>query len=125
MAIDAGSIVALKAASSALTFGFLTAQPPVFGVAEGAAGGAVNWYNGLHTSAVASGQLDEIVDPNVTTQELIGEVVTIAGYSSAYNSVVVGAYNRNATTECVLLKLLSNGAYLEVDATLVTVVAGL
>lgn len=124
MAIGAGSIVALKSTSAALTpLGFLTAQPPVFGVAEGAAGGAVNWFNGTHVAAVASGQLDEILNPDVTTQKLIGQVVTVVGYSSAYNSIVVGAYNRSSAQECVLVKTLANGAYLELDATTVSILA--
>lgn len=125
MAIAAGSIVALKVTSAALTgLGFQTAQPPVFGVSEGAAGGAVNWYNGTHVAAVASGQLDEIIDANPTTQELIGRVVTVAGYSASYNSIVVAVYNRNGT-ECVLLKTLQNLTYIELDATTVVPVAGL
>lgn len=124
MAIAAGSIVALKVASAGLTLGFQTAQPPVFGVSEGAAGGAVNWYNGTHVAAVASGQLDEILDPNTTTQDLIGQVVSVEGYSPAYNSIVVNAYNRGGT-ECVLLRTLQNGVYLELAATTVTIVAGL
>lgn len=120
MAIGAGSIVALKVASTGLTFGFQAAQPPVFGVAEGAAGGAVNWSNGLHTAAVAAGQLDELLDPNDTTQNLIGRTVAVTDYDATYNAIVVSAYNRSGSQECVLLKLLSNGAFLEVAATSVT-----
>jgi len=126
MAIAAGSIVALKTTSAALTgVGYQTAQPPVFGVAEGAAGGAVNWYNGQHVAAVAAGQLDEIVNANPTTLALLGTVVNVPGYSAAFNGVVIAAYNRSAAKEYVLVKLLSNGAYLELDATTVTVVPGL
>lgn len=124
MAIGAGSIVALKVASTGLTLGFQTAQPPVFGVAEAAAGGAVNWYNGTHVTAVLSGQLDEILSPDVATQRLLGEVVSISGYAAAYNAVVVSAYNRSGSQECVLLKTLANGVYLEVDATTVTPMPG-
>ena len=120
MAIAAGSIVALKTTSAALTgFGYLTAQPPVFGVAEGAAGGAVNWANGTHVAAVASGQLDEIVSPNPTTTALLGKVVNVVGYSAAFNGTVIGVYNRSGARECVLIKLLSNGALMELDATTV------
>ncbi len=122
MAIAAGSIVALKVTSAALTgLGFQTAQPPVFGVAEGAAGGAVNWYNGTHVAAVASGQLDEIVDASPTTQDLLGTIVNREGYSASYNALVVAVYNRGAAVECVLVKTLQNGAFIEFDATLAIV----
>ncbi len=126
MAIGAGSIVALKVSSAAFAgLGFLTAQPPVFGVAEGAAGGAVNWSNGTHVAAVAAGQLDEIVDANTTTKGLIGKIVNVVGHSASYNGLVIGAYNRGAAVECVLVKTLQNGAYAEYDATTVVVQANL
>lgn len=125
MAIGAGSIVALKVASTGLTIGFQTAQPPVFGVAQAAMPGAVDWYNGLQTTTVTAAVVDEILDPDPTTQALIGSVVTVTGYSASYNGIVVSAYNRNGTQECVLIKTLENGAFLELDATTVVVVASL
>jgi hypothetical protein len=125
MAIGAGSIVALKVASAGLTIGFQTAQPPVFGVAQGAMPGAIDWYSGTQTTTVTAAVVDEILNPDPSTQALIGLVVTITGYSSSYNAIVVSAYNRNGTQECVLVKTLENGAFLELDATTVTVVASL
>jgi hypothetical protein len=127
MAIAIGSRVALKVTGSNLVLGQVTAQPPVFGVSETAGGGPyiIDWENGKQTSSVPLGVLDELFAANSTTLDLVGKVVVLTDASSSYNAVVVDAYNRNATHECVLVKTLQNGTYYELDATTVELVTGL
>jgi hypothetical protein len=126
MAIAIASRVALKVTGSNLVLGQVTAQPPVFGVSETAGGGpyVIDWENGKQ-STVPLGVLDELFAADVTTLGLMGKVVVVTDASSSYNAVVVDAYNRNATKECVLVKTLQNGTYYELDATTVELVTGL
>lgn len=120
MAIAVGSRVALKVGGIDLALGQVTAQPPVFGVSETAGGGpyVIDWENGnQHT--VPLGVLDELVEADPTTRSLLGQVVNIAGFSSAYTGVVVAVYSRNGATQCVLVKTLQNDTFVEYDATTV------
>jgi hypothetical protein len=126
MAIGIGSRVALKVTGNNLVLGQVTAQPPVFGVSETAGGGpyVIDWENGQQAT-VPLGVLDELFAANTTTLGLMGKVVVVTDASSSYNAIVVDAYNRNNTKECVLVKTLQNGTYYELDATTVEVVTGL
>lgn len=126
MAIAVASRVALKVLGVDLTLGQVTAQPPVFGVSETAGGGpyVVDWDNGVQNT-VPVGVLDELFEANDATKAFLGKVVTGPSYSSAYSGLVVSVYNRNATQECVLIKTLQSGVYIELDATTVVLVPGL
>lgn len=123
MAIAIGSRVALKTlGASPFSIGQVTAQPPVFGVSQTAGGGpyTIDWENGAQAS-VTLGVLDELFIASAETRALIGQIVNVAGFSASYNAVVVDAYNRNGTQECVLVKTLQNGVFYEIDATTVVV----
>jgi len=126
MAIAIGSRVALKnLGSSPLVIGQVNAQPVLFGTSETAAPGpcVIDWDNG-DQATVPVAVLDEILVANNTTLDLVGKVVNVAGQASAYTALVVSAYNRNGSQQCVLVKTLQNGAYFELDATTVTAVPG-
>jgi len=122
MAIAIGSRVALKALGVGLAIGQVTAQPPIFGISETAGGGpyVIDWENG-NQATVPLGVLDELLVANVTTLGLIGKVVNVLGQSSSYTAIVVDAYNRNGTQECVLVKTIQNGTFFELDASTVEV----
>jgi len=120
MAIVIGSRVALKALGIDLTIGQVSAQPVLFGTSETAAPGpcVVDWDNGQQQT-VALAVLDEIVAASPTTLDLVGVVVNIASQSASYDALVVDAYNRNGTQECVQVKTLQNGTFFELDAAVV------
>lgn len=122
MAIAIGSRVTLKALGVDLTIGQVSAQPVLFGTSETAGGGpyVVDWDNGSQ-STVPVGVLDEIFAASPTTLALIGTVVNVNGQSASYNALVVDAYSRNGTQECVLVKTLQNDTFFELDASTVVV----
>jgi hypothetical protein len=130
MAIGIGSIVAVKTSSvvvgSVLSPGRASPQPPCFGVNESAGSPyTVTWSNsGNRIVGIPSTSVDEITDATTPTVALIGQVVSIAGYSAEYNGIVVAAYARTGV-DYVLLKSLSNGMFMEELASNVEAVAGL
>lgn len=124
MAIAAGSVVALKVACTGLTFGSVNPQPPLFGVSEGASPSTILWYDGSTATAVAGALVDEILDAGPTTLAFVGQVVTVSGYDSpSYASEVIGAYKRSGV-DCLLLKTLAGGAFIEILASNAVTVVG-
>jgi hypothetical protein len=115
MAIGTDSIVAVKVSSTQLTIGFICSQPPAFGKNEsGSSPFTVTWANnGNRVASIPGDLLDEITDPSVDTEALLGQLVTVAGSASAYTSLVVGAYARSGV-DVLLLKTLSGEAYREI-----------
>lgn len=125
MAIGAGSIVAVKINSAGLTLGNVTAQAPAFGVSEGTAPFTVVWSNsGNRVTGILATSVDEILSPSSPTQALLGQVVTIEGTSPAFNGLVIGVYSRTGI-DCVLMKNLQTGAFVEAAASVVELVPGL
>lgn len=118
MAIAIGSKVALKSlGQSPFGLGQVNAQPPLFGVSQTASPGpyTVDWDNGVQAT-IAAAVIDELLVASSGTRDLIGQVVNVQGQSASYNALVVSAYSRNGTQECVLVKTLENGVYYELDA---------
>jgi hypothetical protein len=131
MAIAINSRVALKnLGASPLVIGQMTAQPVLFGTSETAGGGAlvIDWDNGAQAT-IPAGNLDEIFAASPTTQLFLGRVVNVSavaqpGQSASYAGIVIAVYNRDNAQECVLVKTNQNGAYFELDAANVVIVAG-
>lgn len=126
MAIGVSSIVAVKISSPGLALGNVTAQAPSFGVSETASTPfTVVWSDsGNRVAAIVGTSLDEILNPSTPTQDLLGQVVTIEGASAAFSGLVIGVYSRS-TIDCVLMKNLQTGCFIEAAASAVTVVPGL
>lgn len=125
MAIAIGSRVALTILGADLSLGQICAQPPVFGVSETAGAGpyVIDWENG-NQATVPLGVLDELFAADPTTLNFVGKVVAVPDESSAYNALVVAAYNRGAAQECLLVKTLTGGVYRELDPANAVVVPG-
>ncbi len=128
MAITDGSKVSVKNLSTDFTgIGDWTAQPPIAGIAFGAGESGdfnVQWENGLFSSTLAPGALDEIVTATDESLLLFGKTVTVGpSSSSSYESVVVAVYNRSGA-EVALLKSTTTGTYREVAVAQVVVVPG-
>ena len=125
MAIGVNSVVAVKVSSTALAFGLVTPQPPVFGSNESASSPfTVTWSNGSRVVGIPAGQLDEITTPGSTALGMLGKVVSLTGGSPAGQGLVVSAYARSGV-DVVLLKTLQNDAFIEAPAAGVTISAGL
>jgi hypothetical protein len=129
MAIGVGSIVAVKTSivgAPGPTQGFVTPQPPCFGVNESAGTPfTVTWSNnGARVTGIPGTSLDEITDATAPTQALLGQVVNLADSSPALNSLVVAAYARSGT-DVVLMKSLQSGSYMEALAANVKIQVGL
>lgn len=129
MAIGISSIVAVKISSAALSLGSISSQAPAFGVSETASTPfTITWGDGSRVASIPATSLDEIITASMPTLALVGSVVTKLNRDPAYSGIVVDAYARVATspvastTQMVLVKTLSNGAFLEMDASTVIAV---
>ncbi len=126
MAIDVGSIVALRNFNSDLTFGAVCMiwQPPMFGVVEAGNGGGpydIIWGTGERQSGVVDGAVDEIVDAANT--DLIGHIVQIAGDNGSARITVVAEYNRVSAGGDMVLGQTQAGAWRELVASEVELIS--
>ncbi len=125
MAIAQGSKVGIVTATGGVILGSVNPQPPLFGVCTATAEGTVSvlFDNGIVVDTLPVAALDEILDPNDETFAFVGKTVSITDQCSTYTGIVVSAYARG-TTQCVLIKTLANGAFLETTSGNVTAILG-
>lgn len=124
MALANGDIVTMATWS----LDYIQPQRPYFGKVVDSAGIDILWEDGKFEQGFSSGlAFDVLHDPTTTTDDLIGKVVrvTVATYgeSPAFDAVVIACYRRQnngngdpGDTRC-LVRLISNGMYLEVAHT--------
>lgn len=110
-------------------------QPPKFGVVDLDSGVDVLWEDGLLQTAITALSLDKIEPPaadGLSGQRVIVNLSPGAGFQAAtdYQGIVLMVFKRDqadggtATEDLALVKLISTGAYLEVLASVCTVVPG-
>jgi len=107
---------------------YMQPQPPRFGKVEDSTGIDILWEDGKFVQGYTAGTaFDVLHDVLTTTDDLIGKVVRVNlgsyGESPALDAVVISGYRRENNgggtigATRYLVRLLSNGMYLEVDHT--------
>jgi hypothetical protein len=118
MAVQAGSVVALRKVSAQFTSGIsFMIDPPLFGKVEDGVGPFdVVWADGSKVAAISNTNdvLDEITTAGTSTLALIGKRVRVSGQNAALDVIVIDAYSR-ATVDMVLGQTQS-GAWRELAA---------
>lgn len=119
----------------------MQSQPPRFGTVEDATGIDVLWEDGTFTQGITTNTSLDVIRFSATAVLSEGKVVRVGNNpataananapppftgvqpSPSFDAVVVNTYRREAggdgsvSSDLVLVRLLSNGAYLEVYAT--------